>query len=268
MSLDPFDPIAEEYDAQFTDTRVGQMQRDRVYYFLKALLEKEAIQQVLELNCGTGADAYWMAQKGCEVLATDRSPEMVQTARSKNRTGGDQRNPRFKVCSFLDLNQLETDSTFDLIFSNFGGLNCLAPSDIPPFSEMVGNQLKPGGFFAMVIMGRFCLWETLYFLLKGNRTKAWRRLSKDAVAAPLGAGLYVDTWYYRPTEFAQAFQSDFDLQAIRPIGMVLPPSYLDPLFKRVPRSLTWLYRIEALFGNQSWGARFSDHYWMVLQKRK
>ena len=81
MPRPSFDHIATDYDAQFTNTAVGRLQRAVVQAYLETKTKPGIA--VLELNCGTGEDAIWLAQKGCTVLATDISSQMVAATAAK-----------------------------------------------------------------------------------------------------------------------------------------------------------------------------------------
>jgi SAM-dependent methyltransferase len=264
MSAQPaFSAVARHYDADFTDTAVGRLQRERVWHWLaKNLLGTPA---VLELNCGTGADALWMVQRGCQVLATDISPEMVRLANEKIAQAGLSEKASARVCSFADIGQLPED-TFDLIFSNFGGLNCVSPSELERLGEVLNAKLKPGGQFIAVVMGRFCWWETLYFLLKRAPSKAFRRLRPGPVEARLDADTTVPTWYYSPAVFRRAF-AQFSFNTIQPIGLWLPPSYLDPFFAKRPGLLRTLNMLENNWA-PAWLTSAADHYFIKLVKHK
>ena len=61
--VSPFDREAASYDVDFTYTAVGKLQRKRVYHFLAKSLSEKPL-QVLEINCGTGEDATWLASRG------------------------------------------------------------------------------------------------------------------------------------------------------------------------------------------------------------
>ena len=269
MSAFPFDNIAEDYDNQFTSTRTGQLQRQRVYHFLSLLLKKENIQTVLEFNCGTGEDACWLAEKGYTVLATDNSKEMIQVAQKKavKKLKENIHVPDFQVVALENLSAISTEKKFDLIFSNFGGLNCLSPQQFQKWADETTSLLSPNGFVVAVVLGRFCAWESLYFLLKRNWSAAWRRLNKNAIDAPLGDNVSIPIWYYSPKMLTNFFSKKFKIIKIRPIGCALPPSYLDPFFLKRPSFLSFLNKMEKQFGNQKIWANLSDHYLVIMQKR-
>ena len=112
-----FDKAASNYDDTFTKTDIGKMQRALVYAELSKHLI--SVQNILEINCGTGEDAIWFAKQNFTVTATDISPKMIEVAKSKA-------NLNFSVA---DINSMATTfegEKFDLLFSNFGGLNCLS----------------------------------------------------------------------------------------------------------------------------------------------
>ncbi|NNJ54292.1 MAG: class I SAM-dependent methyltransferase, partial [Ignavibacteriaceae bacterium] len=68
-----FDSVAENYDATFTQTKIGKAQREIVWGYLESVLIDKDNLKILELNCGTGEDAVWFSKKGHTVLATDVS---------------------------------------------------------------------------------------------------------------------------------------------------------------------------------------------------
>lgn len=262
----PFNSIAEIYDTDFTHSKTGVLQRERVHYYLKKQLSNRSNLSVLELNCGTGEDALWLAKQGCSVLATDISETMVLVAKEKVSKAGLDAEITCKVLNIETLDSLGHSVKYDFIFSDFGGLNCVAPKDLKKISASLQRLLHPNGRFIGVIMSRFCWWETLYFTLKGQFKKAWRRQKKEAIAAPLTPTTTVDTWYYSPKEFSQLLQEKFEYEAVHPIGFMLPPSYLDNWFKNKPFLMRILNRLEKI--SPSFCSKWSDHYLIVLRPKK
>lgn len=259
MQSSSFDPVAATYDAQFTHTVVGRLQRAVVQDYLQAKVGPGTT--VLELNCGTGADALWLAKQGCTVLATDSSAEMLRITAEKARAINQQHRIQTQL---LDLRDLPPDLPwFDLVFSNFGGLNCLSPEDLEKLGAAIPGLLQPGGLFVAVIMGRFCWWESLYFSLKIQFGQAIRRWRGGPVDAPLGGGGHIPTWYYAPAEF-RSFLPNLTLQTVQPVGFWLPPSYLDPWFGRRPGLLRSLNFLEKKCRGRLW-AYGADHVMLVFR---
>ena len=236
-----FSDIAEEYDIQFTDTSIGKEQRYRVWHYLNKSVNAKP--GVLELNCGTGTDAIWMAEKGWNVLATDGSKGMIRVAEKKIRNAGLDSPVQTEVLSFDQLKHLPDDS-FDLIFSNFGGLNCIPPDELKMLWRVLEQKLRPGGQIIAVIMGKFCWWETLYFLAKLNVKQAKRRWSKQPVMATLSADSQVKTWYYHPAKLHFPESWKYLTISTYPIGFWIPPSYLGSFFSKFPRILQLLIFLE------------------------
>src|SRR5262249_31530444 len=87
-STEAFDHIGARYDVEFTNTELSLWFRHRVWERLGVLFKPG--QRVIELGCGTGEDAIWLAKRGVQVLATDGSPAMIaETARKAKEQGLD-----------------------------------------------------------------------------------------------------------------------------------------------------------------------------------
>jgi len=269
----PFDAVAAGYDAQFTETAVGRLQRSVVWTFLETWknAQREQTLRVLELNCGTGEDARWLARQGFRVLASDISPAMTAITEIKARQAGLAECIETQV---IDIQTLELNdkhlfpNSFDLIFSNFGGLNCIPPESLQRLGAVVPGLLKPDGHFVAVVMGRFCVWETVYFLLKGRFRSAFRRFSRQAVAAHLSDQTMVETWYYAPKELNALLRtggfSRRIVTMVQPIGFWLPPSYLNPFFEKRTRFLRFLHQLEKKCRRPIW-AWGADHFLICIK---
>lgn len=266
-----FDATARGYDAEFSHTRLGKMLRARVYTLMqehkmlqnsqKSVHISHFSPSVLELNAGTGEDALWFAQQGWQVLATDISAGMLAVAEQKARLYPTL-SISFRVCSFSQLSDLEA-GPFDLIFSNFGGLNCISPADLAKLGPIIAQKLKPGGRFIAVVMGKFCAWETTYFLAKASPRNAFRRLRNTPLPSQLDAQTKIDTWYHSPHLFQRMVDYNQKMSQIEPVGLWLPPSYLNPFCEKYPRLLQWLQTMEQRAA-PPWMAWAADHYLICL----
>ena len=205
-----------------------------------------------------------LARRGSRVLATDISPEMVKIAQAKLITAGLNATAEAVLGDITQLERMAVPNPgFDLIWSNFGGLNCLSPTDLRKLNDDLCRIISPQGTLIAIVMGRFCLWETVCFLLKGKPRQAFRRLKKEAVTAPTGApDSFVNTWYYTPAEMQKLFPN-FTITHLQPVGFWLPPSYLDSFFQRFPRFLRVLNLLERHI-SRSWMAWGADHFYVRL----
>ena len=163
-----FDAAALQYDKTFTNSIIGKLQRKYVYYHVSKLLIKSNFRHVLEINCGTGEDAIWLAQQNYKVFATDISEQMIAVARTKSIA----ENPKFEVLNIEHLKTIIVEQPFDFIFSNFGGINCLQEAALKLLFENAHKILSEKGKIALVIMPKNTIWEQLYFFLKQNIFKA------------------------------------------------------------------------------------------------
>lgn len=253
-----FDHIAKDYDSDFTHSEIGKLQRKSVYSFLKQQSSKLSI---LELNCGTGEDALWLSKRGNKVLATDISKEMIVVAKQK---GMGIENLSFKQ---LNINRLDKDienNKFDLIFSNFGGLNCLNRKELDKFVVSAKKLLNKKGKIILVLMPKNTLWERFYFILKGQSSNAFRRNTNKSINVNV-EGKNVKTWYYNPKDIKNLSNANYKILKTKPIGFFVPPSYLEPFFKKNKRFLAFLGVLEKGIGKFGFLSRFSDHYIIELQ---
>ncbi|MCF6128458.1 methyltransferase domain-containing protein [Flavobacterium sp. AS60] len=251
-----FDKVAVNYDSTFTNSEIGKLQRNSVYKQLSKQLD--SIQNVLEINCGTGEDAIWFAKQNYNVTATDISPKMIEVAKSKA-------NLNFKTADINSIASIFESEKFDLIFSNFGGLNCLSKSELEKFFVNGDSILSEKGKLALVIMPKNTLWEQFYFLAKARFSSIFRR-KKEFVLADVD-GEKVATYYYNPKDIVNLAEANFEIVATKPIGFFVPPSYLEPFFKNKKGLLGFLNSFENRIKNWQFLSKYADHYIIILQKR-
>lgn len=262
----PFDHIASTYDSVFTRTAIGQLQRKRVWKYIEEVIPNLHGFEMLELNCGTGEDAMMFGERGFNIVATDISQEMLKVTEKK----AEQFSLQSKISSqYLDLdsiNETVFDKKFDLVFSNFGGLNCISPESFKRLLNTLPSILNPGGRFIGVIMPKFCAWETIFFLTRLQFKKAFRRLTSKEVNTNL-QGINLKTWYYHPSEVKSWSKSRFKLVSMKPVGVALPPSYLENFFSLKKRWLLKLNNLEKKIGGLSLFSGMADHFVIDLELR-
>jgi hypothetical protein len=169
-----------------------------------------------------------------------------------------------EICSFTQLDNLVNKGPYDLIFSNFAGLNCTGELDkvLQSFSAL----LKPGGFVTMAIMPRFCLWEVM-LALRGNFKNAFRRFrNKNGVAANV-EGVSFLCWYYKPSYIEKILKNDFYLLGVEGLCSIVPPSYFENFPKKHPRLYNNLTRLENRF-KSNWLWRYIGDYFIISLRKK
>lgn len=260
MQPQAFDIYAKDYDTHFTNSLIGKAQRLQVYRHIRKHIFFRS-KKVLEINCGTGEDAAWMAKQGASVLATDISEGMLKATEQKTSDLG----VKTKQVKSQEIGLLAPE-TFDLIFSNFGGLNCLSEKELIDFKTGCVQLQPTSGQLAFVIMGTKCRWERFYYNQKKDHQKAQRRLKADGVETIIDS-VHFKTYYYSPGTIKNLFKEQYDHVITRPIGLFVPPSYLEHYVKKRRILFGLLKFLDAVFGNFSSLADYADHYVIVFEKK-
>ncbi|PSG90612.1 class I SAM-dependent methyltransferase [Aurantibacter aestuarii] len=254
-----FDVASNTYDITFTYSKVGMAQRQIVYKHLDVVFKTNKTLKILELNCGTGYDALQFAKKGHHVLATDISSRMISVCQNKNKL----KNLEFKTLDINAISQTDFSNKFDIIFSNFGGLNCLSSAEIHQFFKNASQLLSDKGKLILVIMPKLCIWERLYFSLKNEFKKAKRRQTNDFIQANVN-GVKVKTWYYNPQDLIALSHSTYNINTLKPIGLTVPPSYLEQSFLSSKFCLSLFKFLDSIFTHKRF-ATYADHFLMELE---
>jgi ubiquinone/menaquinone biosynthesis C-methylase UbiE len=257
-----FNNAAADYDVTFTHSAIGQLQRNRVWNYLEQILKNRKA-ELLEINCGTGEDALWLSNKCYSVLGTDTAGGMVAVAESK-RLIQNKKNVTFRTLNFFQLKTALEPQQFDFILSNFGGLNCINELEMEHLSNHFSSLLYPGGKMVIVVMGKYCLWETAYFLFKLKLGKALRRWDNKAVDTMIGEDEF-ETWFYSVNDLKKIFEKNFKLIDTKPIAFAVPPSYLENYFTKKPKLLKWLNQVDNVFTKWNFLSNFSDHLILTFE---
>jgi ubiquinone/menaquinone biosynthesis C-methylase UbiE len=258
--VEPFDTIALDYDRLFTRSEIGKAQRSQVSRQINRCFVPGS--HVLELNCGTGEDALSMARNGVRVSAYDASTEMVQVATERLRGESVSSNIQFAVLRNEDISMLV--GTFDGALSNFGGLNC--SMDWGPIANELARLVGPGGHLLLCVLGRLCLWEMVYYLLRGRFNKAFRRIGRGPSIARIDSRS-LKVIYPSIAEIEQYFSSGFELCGWRGVGVFVPPSYCESFFHGREKALGLLGRLDSLFGHLPGVRCWGDHILLDFVRR-
>ena len=255
-----FDRLATIYDHKFTDTLIGRAQRNSVW---KVLLETfHHGDNILELNCGTGEDAFFLAQNDISVMSCDASQEMITHAEQRLSA---QPTPLPVVFCHLPterINELAPARRFDGVFSNFSGLNCI--KDLVPVAASLSPLVKQGDRLLLCFSTRVCLTEIFYYLALGQKKKAFRRLSGHTQATIDGVALSV--YYPSLDQIVRSFGPHFRLRSTTGIGVAIPPSYLEPWARNHPTIFGFLCRLESLLARVPLLRSIGDHVLLCFEK--
>ena len=253
-----FDNVAEIFDETFENEITGRL-REKIYHVIESFAAPGS--SLLDMSCGTGIDGLTLARRGYNVVGLDIAPKMIEIAKAKairERLS----TARFQLGSFEHLTDTTTGS-FDIVLSNFGGLNCVRRLEAT--ARQVASVLKPVGCFVGTVMPPVCFWEIVAGFSRLNTRAAFRRLSKNIQATGFRGKTF--TVYYHPlrrllSEFSRWFRP------VKIVGLSIfsPPPHamtflnnnakLSRLLEQCDEALGWLPVLRAI----------GDHYMVVLRK--
>lgn len=223
---------APHFDEVYSKNAIIQWMRQCIYSTIDPYLDPGM--DILELNSGTGVDATHFAQIGCQVLATDISDGMLKELRQKAKS---QQNILVRKLPFEEIGSLE--GQYDLIFSNFGGLNCA--SDPGQIFSHFESLLKPGAMVCLVMLNPYCFWE-ISLALKGNFKLAFRRFRRKSTACL--EGIVFQNYYYSPHEIGVALGEKYHLVKLKGLSVFTPPDYLNQRFSHHQSILNLLQKTD------------------------
>jgi ubiquinone/menaquinone biosynthesis C-methylase UbiE len=260
----PFDHIASPYGSLFSKSAIGQLQRKSVWAYVEKVMPDLKGFEMLELNCGNSDEADFFGDKGYNIIATDIGVELMKVTNRKK----EQFSMQSRISSqYLDLENLDDtvfDKKFDLVFSNFGGVNGMSPESLKTLLKKLPKILNPGGRFIGIVMPKFCAWEIVFFLLRLQFKKAFRRSNAGEATTEVN-GNNLKTWYYHPSEIKKWSQERFKVMALNPVGLALPSAYLESFVTFQKRLLMRLNRIEKKLSSASLFSGMADHYIVDLK---
>ncbi|HKF03094.1 MAG TPA: methyltransferase domain-containing protein [Candidatus Sulfotelmatobacter sp.] len=258
----PFDEAASSYDRTFTNSTIGRAQRLSVWEELAKTFH--AGDQILEIGCGTGVDACYLAERGVRVLACDSSPKMIEVATRRLKDSPRLQLVQTQVLAAGHLGSLRGQRLFDGAFSNFGALNCVA--DLKSLAADLAALLRPGAAALLCWMGPFCLWETVWYLLHGKPAKALRRLHREGITTRVDGGMPLTVYYPSVWMLARMFAPHFKIKSIKGIGVAVPPSYLEPYASRLPQLLNAAILVDRMLGRCAGVRLLGDHILIRLER--
>ncbi|MEM6265811.1 MAG: class I SAM-dependent methyltransferase [Bacteroidota bacterium] len=261
MSVLAVDHFATLFDEQFTHTNTTRLQRARVWEYVQGILPSDPDHscRILELNCNTGEDALYFTRLGHEVIATDISGSMLRVAQKKAEASKFPEKPEFRLSKLNKLGKDASSQRFDLVFSNFGGLNYFSPEEIQLLCTRMSEMLKPDGRMVFVLKNKKGIWDHLSSGGVGSKDKHPLAQAAEHSGKQL--------WYYKPDEIIRLFALCFDKVHQQAIGLTLPPVHQEEKMGGKRRLLNRLKRWENKLGQLPSLASIGDHYLIDLKRR-
>lgn len=142
---------------QVWEEHYGERERvwsGRVNVRLAELVKLMTPGRALDLGCGEGADALWLAEHGWRVTAVDIS----QTALDRAAADAASRNLAHNIdFQRHDLTETFPDGTFELVSAQF--LHSMVPMDRAGVLRRAADAVAPGGTFLVVDHGAAPPWS-------------------------------------------------------------------------------------------------------------
>jgi ubiquinone/menaquinone biosynthesis C-methylase UbiE len=221
QSLEDFASVAEAfsrkatvYDA-FGENHVNMARmRQKFYAHIQSVMLPGGY--LLEINAGTGQDAAALVERGFHVHATDIAPGMLAQIEEKAARLRLEDRLTVQSCSFTELEKV-MGGPFDGLYSNSGGLNCVADPTI--VTRALPALLRPGARVTWVIMPKICPWELAV------TPKDWRvgtRRLRPAGTLAHVEGVYFMTYYFSAGQARQAFGPRFRQVKLEGLSVFTP----------------------------------------------
>lgn len=120
---------------------VNKPDENLVHYFEKNMINPG---KVLEIGCGAGRNAIYLAKNGCSVVGVDISDKALKWA--QRRMNEENVNIEFVCANIFELDYEQ--NSFDFIYDS-GCFHHIAPHRRVSYIDMIDKLLKPGGYFAL-----------------------------------------------------------------------------------------------------------------------
>ena len=257
-----FNKQSAVFDQLYSGNAIIQYKRKRVRAHVEQCIKPNST--ILELNAGTGEDAIYFAQQGHYVHATDISKGMQDELSKKIKNNRLDEKISCELRSFTDLENLANKGPYDLVFSNFAGLNC--SNELSKVLSSFSSLVKKGGVVTLVILPKFCLWET-GLLFKGHFKTAFRRFFSSRGRKAHIEGEYFRCWYYNPAFIKRKLKKDFDVLGIEGLCTLVPPSYIENFAEKHPKAFQFLENKEDKWKTK-WPWRSIGDYYIISLRRK
>lgn len=258
---DAFNEQSSVFDQLYSNNTIIRYKRNRVREHVLQFIAPRSY--ILELNAGTGEDAVYFANAGHKIHATDISEGMLDILVKKVSRHKLEHKISTELCSFTELENLGNKGPYDLIFSNFAGLNC--SRELDKVLQSFDSLLKPGGIVTLVMLPKFCLWETL-LVFRGKFKTAFRRLFSRKGANSHIEGKYFKCWYYNPQFIIDSLEKSFSVLKTEALCVVVPPSYIEHFAERYPKVYRFLVNKENLIKEKWPWKLIGDYYIISLRK--
>lgn len=258
----PFDTLAAGYDRDEVENPIRQLMRARSLAALQRSFPSPAT--LLDVGCGTGTEAVWLAQRGYRITAVDSSPAMLEILARRASAANVAISTRQLKAGDLSLLIAELgEGAFDGAYSSFGALN--AEPSLDRSLAALSRLVRPGGLIVLSVMNRWCLAEIALMVARGRAGEALRRLHRSLPVA-IGEAT-VEVTYPSWPQLKRALAPEFKARQVEALTLLLLP-YAWPALAVHGRTYGALARLDFALAPHRPFAWLGDHLLVVAERRR
>lgn len=247
---------AQDHDQGLGRNPVGLVFRHLLQERLTSLLPPAG--RVLDLGCGSGEDALFLAGRGYRVLGLDPAPARIEAAREKARKSGlSAERLGFEVAAAEEIGKPSWgDGPFDAAYSGFGALN---GADLVAVGEGLRRVLGAGAPLLLSLLGPHPLPALVEKAVTGKGEGG--RGTPRVGGTPLAAVAYPSR-----REAQELLGSGFEWQDGFGLGVLLPAPAQAAWVAEHPQAFGVLAALEGLVRRWPLLRDLGDH--LVLEGRR
>lgn len=258
-----FDSASEEYDFTISHNFINTWIRKRSVKELLRLVRPDDV--LLEIGCGTGAEAIQISKNVRQIIATDISQGMLNLLRKKiSAKRLESILPvQARAARISSIAPLFDSGKVRIAYSFNGALNL--ELDIDKFPLELSKVVEKGGYFVCSVRNIFCLSETLAHAAALQMDRIAPRREQPTMVSV--GGIDIPAFYYSTTLMSRLFRPYFKLRKLVGLPAFLPPAYLNDYCIRFRPVTSVLERLETVLAERFPFNRLSDQTLFVFERR-
>ena len=214
-----YDSVGAELDAIVQRNPINAWMREASREVICRVIRPGAT--LLEIGCGTGADAIFFASKGHRVVAMDISPRMVELSRANVRAAGFEGKVVVHEGRLHDLSPSLAggpDCPFGGAYANF---SLTYEQPVREVGDLLYPLLAPGSPFLFTLPNKLCFSEPLLFLGTLRPGRMLSRFEEPRWGTIRGESILARA--YSPSEVQVSLRGKFRVRGLRGVPVFLPP---------------------------------------------
>ncbi len=236
------------------------LQQRALLDYLDRLVTTAPPASTLVLTSGDGLEALHLARRH-HVVATAASRAALDHLRSAAAAldlGHRLSCERLDPCTSAEAH---LPYRFDLVVAGFGCLDRVPPDELPALAESLSGWVVAGGRVVLVGRPRLCLWESTWFTLHCDWSRATDRFRQP------GGSAGQPSWCHGWTSLYRQLRPAFQALHLVPLGVTVPPQSVAASSLSCAPLMSALAQLERPLRRLPLLAAVSDHYLLDLRRR-